>query len=668
MSNDDKNTGGIGFLDQKQRNELNKSTLSSSELMNNSIPRTLELGNEIKSENESTNETEESQEPIDEIGQRKAIHLAPIEFQLSKVVRILLRAKGIDCSNEFLDQLTELSLVYFKEVVDSLRKYTEMQRRRLPSLTDTKICLRMKGVHPTALYQEAEYCKKIGSKNRSRIEAVERQTLEIISKMEASEHEYSEEDPSLPFIVNEHYEIAELVPKQRERPNYIPSFLPDLPPDYTYQNTPKYMDRMSDLKELRIKLVQESRMTEKSLYDLVEDDEKLWRKNFEQELLEMNEKEEEKQEEKEKEEKDRDIDAEKEKENVETIVETIVEAKIPELETSPAVNTSPEISEIPPSIPQNQTEEIKDPIGAMTEVKDTIGETTEANNNIGAIPEVNTTILPPTLPPTDTKPKEIKKFDFVEYAQKRKQKLERIEKEIEDKIKKREANIFMKAEKYYSPYATVPISTEVNTYFKNILHEEFKSVVKSVRKAEAHKKRKIEELLVEKARKDKLREQERSKNEFGFNFNHMNHSLDEDDSDSEDKNVPNFDFGAPDIALNIIDQEFENHEQINQHDVDMNDLHLDMDESSHDKSHDKSADYPQIQNSVLPQDDDDLEADIESALESKLFDPEDHNQELTNEYDNRGLEIPQLTLHNLQEHQINPSQDIDSDEDEFDDV
>ena len=114
MSNDDKNTGGIGFLDQKQRNELNKSTLSSSELMNNSIPRTLELGNEIKSENESTNETEESQEPIDEIGQRKAIHLAPIEFQLSKVVRILLRAKGIDCSNEFLDQLTELSLVYFK--------------------------------------------------------------------------------------------------------------------------------------------------------------------------------------------------------------------------------------------------------------------------------------------------------------------------------------------------------------------------------------------------------------------------------------------------------------------------------------------------------------------------------------------------------------------------
>ena len=644
MSNDDKITGGIGFLDQKQRNDLNKSTLSSSELMNNSVPRTLELGNEIKSENESTNASGEAQEPIHDIGQRKSIHLAPIEFQLSKVVRIMLRSKGVDCTDEFLDQLTELSLVHFKEVVDSLRKYTEMQRRRLPSLADTKICLRMKGVHPTALYQEAEYCKKIGSKNRSRIEAVERQTMEIISKMEASEHEYSEEDPSLPFIVNEHYEIAELVPKQRERPNYIPSFLPDLPPDYTYQNTPKYMDRMSDLKELRIKLVQESRMTENSLYDLVEDDEKLWRKNFEQELLEMNEIEEEKEEEKEKEtEKEKEEEIEIEKENVET---KAVETKIPDVETSPDVNTFPEISEIPPSIPQTQKEEIKDSIGTTTEANPT---------------------LPPTLPPTDSKPKEIKKFDFIEYAQKRKQKLERIEKEIHDKIKKREANIFMKAEKYYSPYATVPISTEVNTYFKNILHEEFKSVVKSVRKAEAHKKRKIEELLVEKARKEKLREQERSKNEFGFNFKHMNHSLDEDDSDSEDKNVPNFDFGAPEIALNIIDQEFENHQHINQHDVDMNELHIDTDESSH-KSHDKSVEYSHIQNSVLPQNDEDLEADIESALESQLFDPEDHNQELTNEYENRGSEMPHVTLNNLQDPQISPSQDLDSDEDEFDDV
>lgn len=86
----------------------------------------------------------------------------------------------------------------------------------------------MKGIKAGKLYKEYEETKLIAKKYKSEIDLVNSQTTELINEFK-EDNKFDENDPSLPFFTNEHYEITELIPKQSSKPIYIPFYLPDLP-------------------------------------------------------------------------------------------------------------------------------------------------------------------------------------------------------------------------------------------------------------------------------------------------------------------------------------------------------------------------------------------------------------------------------------------------------
>ncbi|EMG49420.1 hypothetical protein G210_5833 [Candida maltosa Xu316] len=197
-----------------------------------------------------------------------------MDIILQQTIGAIVESKGCGYSQQFLDQLTELTLQFIHDLSTDLASYTRIQRRHQPSLSDTKLLLKLNNIHPSDLIDEIESSKKFPYRK------------ELAETLKKSKDRKEEEEPlkdeSRPFF--EKSAITELVPRMNVKPNYIPSYLPDLPPDYTYQSTPEYMETLSDLKQLRVKLVEESRMTEQSLYKLIENDEVEWKQKFEEEL------------------------------------------------------------------------------------------------------------------------------------------------------------------------------------------------------------------------------------------------------------------------------------------------------------------------------------------------------------------------------------------------
>lgn len=210
---------------------------------------------------------------------------SPVDLFLFKIIAIILKSKDFEFTEEFIWRLTNLTSIYFFDLSKQLHQFTEMQRKSKPSKSDIDLLLKMRSIKPLHLVKEYEKLKDFTYKKD--INTLDKITKDSINP--EKEAEYTNEDPSLLFFTNEHYEITELVPKKSGKPKYVPHFLPDLPPDYTYQKTPIFMDRMTDLKELRLKMVEESRLTEKSLYKLIDDDEIKWKDKFEKELDDLDE-------------------------------------------------------------------------------------------------------------------------------------------------------------------------------------------------------------------------------------------------------------------------------------------------------------------------------------------------------------------------------------------
>ncbi|KAI5952941.1 hypothetical protein CANMA_005042 [Candida margitis] len=364
---------------------------------------------------------------------------SPTDTQLAKIVAILLNSQGFHFSEEFLSQMYELVIEYMNHLLGSLLDYTQLQRRRKPVLSDIKLVLKENEIRPSDLAEQIQYSRSFPASHRQQISAV-------IS--DSNEEPVDNERSS-----NEQYEITEVVPNIRTKPSYIPSYLPDLPPDYTYQSTPTYSQPLTDLKQLRMKLVQESRLTEESLYKLIESDEselKL-KAQFENELDQL-----------------------MKSESVARLNDE-GETRIDEKEETKAADVTDTASSA--AVPYDTTN----------------------------------------------------KFDFIKYAQQRKDLQLRKQSKLEEQQQKRDADIFMKAELYYSPYATRDPTTETDKYFKDILNDEFKKVIASIRASE---ERRQKELAAQKELKEKQEREFREQNEIQFNFQNKDAS-DSSDLDSD---------------------------------------------------------------------------------------------------------------------------------------
>lgn len=192
------------------------------------------------------------------------------DLLLLKIIALMLQSKQIAVSEEALWRIADLTALYLHDLVETLHKFAELQRKSRPSKSDVALLLQAKHIEPGDLHREIE---RAGAFSATAQHAVARR-LEALARATPPEE----------ALGNEHYEIADLVPRSAAKPTYVPSFLPDLPPDYTYQATPQYMKRLTDMRAMRVKLVEESRLTERLLYSLADDDDDKWRQSLEREM------------------------------------------------------------------------------------------------------------------------------------------------------------------------------------------------------------------------------------------------------------------------------------------------------------------------------------------------------------------------------------------------
>lgn len=519
---------------------------------------------------------------------------SPVELLLRKSIATYLDSSH-SFTEEFLWMVANLTSGYLNELISSLHKYTEMQRKSKPSKSDAQLVLNQHSITPNKLFDQFEKQKEF--KNRSEIDKLEKKTISLIDPHK--DVEYSQDEPSLLFFTNENYEITELVPKKFAKPDYVPYFLPDLPPDYTYQKTPRYMDRITDLKEMRLKLVEESRLTEKSLYSLIDDEDIKWKEKFEMELLELEkaqereiEREAEKEydeksdgedsvmsehpeieseietielkEDKKEGEKTEEINKEKEEKDLKTsaiskrmsveaeskkeigidmeIEESPNKDKVPEIEYTPLVTGEVESKKI--DIATSESKPIK--TGVEAEPIDPASGEGKVNSAV----ETEVTIAPPSVDVSgpgsssgvpvdcinDAGTPSVSRssgFDIVKYAQKRLKIKRKQIKRMSMIQKQRNENIFFQAELYLSPYATNELTPDIEDRFLDNINDSFKRVILSIRTSERAKKIKIEEILKERERKEKERAAEREEVEFGFTFG-KNSGLGTDNNDDDD--------------------------------------------------------------------------------------------------------------------------------------
>jgi len=189
----------------------------------------------------------------------------PIKKILEVSVFLLLRNLGVESiTHSALHDMTELAVLYMGMLFKDLHKYTEIQRRRKASKSD--LCLLLKegyfGLRDIVIEHKSstdidpgykKYLQQLNHQAKACFEATAK----------AGDQTPVRDSPGYVFF----HEQPRIVPSEK-RKSYIPKWMPQLPPGYTYKSTPTYSKYMTDPKELRSKLIAEGRLGEKALHNI----------------------------------------------------------------------------------------------------------------------------------------------------------------------------------------------------------------------------------------------------------------------------------------------------------------------------------------------------------------------------------------------------------------
>lgn len=458
----------------------------------------------------------------------------PLDFHLRKITGLIVSAsrRSPHFTEDFIDQLTNIAIGYFSSIISSLHKLTEIQRHSKPGIADLELCLEKYRLAPGDLYPEYQRSLHLPDRLKPQQQKINNQITQCLEDFYADHYELSKDDPSSVFHANEQYEIAALIPQQRRRPSYIPSYLPALPPDYTYQNTGSYMKTYTELKQIKLKLVEESRLNERSLYKLINNgsvtpDGKSG--------------------------KNVSGSSDQESDN-EDIMSVHGANNVSDVESPQDLHFEKD------HIEKNDQADGKEGIdgnalnGALAGPSDDAKKDQDTSKDAGTeAPKPEGDALPNDEPKAEL-PNHLltftangkqndKAFDFVAYAQKRRLAKERRSEHIAKKKKLRDGNIFLKAERHYSAYATEEPTEGDDSFFTKYLADSYKKVIKATRIAEKKKMIKLNALLEEKRKRDEEQKNKTESFEFGFSFNPNNDLLDDSDEEEEEENLGELDFG-----------------------------------------------------------------------------------------------------------------------------
>lgn len=171
-----------------------------------------------------------------------------------KCIAAVVASHGVHIGRKAFELIVLLTEERMQTLYEHLGTILRMQRRRQPNIEDLALLFTLHNVNIC----ELEYEKHLQS----------RQTQAL--QMLRADPELEPLAPSAaPFFEISSADIKQIVPSRRKRPQYIPKWCPQLPPDHTYMNTPMYTNHIRDLRQLRERLVEEGCYAERALQRLL---------------------------------------------------------------------------------------------------------------------------------------------------------------------------------------------------------------------------------------------------------------------------------------------------------------------------------------------------------------------------------------------------------------
>lgn len=299
----------------------------------------------------------------------------PSQELFSRAVAALLDSRKVSVTHSAFDHLIIIAEEYLCGLIEELKKSARIQRRTTPSISDALVLLRLSGLHLSLLDEECE-------KEREMPTILPEAWTEIeLSMLPPVDH-----DSTDLFLTARGSDVASLVPSQKQRGGHIPKWMPPFPPDHTFMTTPSLPERVTDPRALREMIVQEGQLAEHALRRLTG-------------VIKVDE-------------TAHDDDADDVE--TETVTETV------EIETE----TKTEVKEIKEEVPVLVDTNGSAPVRPLLALKLSLGEPTDS----AAVPPkkidptgkpVSVTKEKATFGPFDLGPSTSKKFDIVEYVQKR---------------------------------------------------------------------------------------------------------------------------------------------------------------------------------------------------------------------------------------------------------
>lgn len=166
----------------------------------------------------------------------------------------ILGSKDINITSEALDYLVVLAEEHMQELFLKLHQISEVQRRKVPSISDIAIWMRETGQVMSGLQKEM----KLHSKYTDALNSL---------RVDPDPEEMDSEEAK--FFTPPSLAIKKVVPSRNRLNKLLPTWMPQLPPDHTFMSTPEYTKRVEDLKGLREMVVEEGRMAERALQRFV---------------------------------------------------------------------------------------------------------------------------------------------------------------------------------------------------------------------------------------------------------------------------------------------------------------------------------------------------------------------------------------------------------------
>lgn len=198
----------------------------------------------------------------------------PIQQLLCQSVALQLKTMNLDVSFtkfafENLIQYVELQL---GDMLQILHKLSNIQRRN--SISKQDLILLIKGINLTkeSLQYEIERSKYVKRNLRNDSKNIDQQCEILKEKLFTP----MDEDELLSSHNSEFFfrdvDILNLVPPTNKNTKHIPSWLPEFPPDHTYRFTALFNKPITDEKEMKRKLVEEAKLSEKALLKMLSKD------------------------------------------------------------------------------------------------------------------------------------------------------------------------------------------------------------------------------------------------------------------------------------------------------------------------------------------------------------------------------------------------------------